>query len=110
MSSKIIELEGLVTCVGTTLFGRTFEPLVTVLTGTFAPWERMLMLPVPGGTVKLTTSPTAWTPRVVAWNTGGPTWAACAGSHAAVGCGAVQGRPSTTFGAGTQALDRAQQV
>ena len=55
MSSKIIEFDGVVTSVGTTLFGRTFEPLVTVLTGTFAPWERMLMLPVPAGTVKLTT-------------------------------------------------------
>src|SRR5438132_5803371 len=98
MSSKSIEFDGVVTSVGSTLFGTTFERLVTVLTGTFAPWERMLMLPVPAGTVKLTTSPTAWTPRVVAWNTGVPTWAACAGSHAVVGCGAVNGCPSTTFG------------
>src|SRR6266852_1251688 len=59
----------------------------------------MLKLPVPAGTVKLTALPTAMTPgAAAAGSTGEPTGAACAGSHAVVGCGLVSAGPTRTVG------------
>ena len=100
MSSKIIALDGVVTRLGTTLFGRTVEaPRVTVLTGTFEPWDRTLQLPVPAGTLKLMTSPTVWTLRVVAGSTGVRGGTTCEALHVAGGArGESTGPPSTTFG------------
>jgi len=60
----------------------------------------MLMLPVPGGTLNWTVSPTTLgAPKVCAGSDGVVTGAACAGSQAVVGAaGAPTVPPTTTFG------------
>jgi Tetratricopeptide repeat len=58
----------------------------------------MLMLPVPGGTAKLTISPTALTPNDCAGSTGVPTGAACAGSHVVGALAGPETPPSARFG------------
>src|SRR5258706_8509638 len=72
---------------------------VTVARGTFEPCERMLMLPVPAGTLNWTVSPTTLgAPKVCAGSDGVVTGAACAGSQAVVGAaGAPPVPPTTTF-------------
>src|SRR5258706_2533900 len=72
---------------------------VTVARGTFEPCERMLMLPVPAGTLNWTVSPTTLgAPKVCAGSDGVVTGAACAGSQAVVGAaGGPPLPPTTTF-------------
>src|SRR2546428_6189972 len=91
-------LDGLVTNVGTTLFGIEFVPNITAASGTFAPCERRLMLPVPRGTSNWTVLPITLVPNVCAGNVGGRTGAACAGSQAVVGPRVLIAAPSTTDG------------
>jgi len=97
-SSKIIPLDGLVSKVGTTLFGIDRVPNVTVCSGTFEPCERMLMLPVPRGTLNWTVSLTTLVPKVWAGTDGVLTGAARAGSQTVVGAGVLIGSPTTTVG------------
>jgi hypothetical protein len=84
-----------VTRVGTTLFGMARVPNVTDGCGTVEPCERMLMLPVPRGTVNWTVSLTTFAPNAWAGSAGVLTGAACAGSQAVVGAAVVIAGPTT---------------
>ena len=110
MSSKSTAPVGLVIRVGTTLFGIKEPPdSVTVDCGTLEPCERMLIPPVPAGTLNWTVLLISFAPKVCACtaSTDDLTGAACAGSHALVGCGLVSFGARTMFGVpgGVQAGD-----
>ena len=101
MSSKSTAPDGLVIRVGTTLFGMADPPdSVTVDCGTLEPCERMLIPPVPAGTLNGTVVLIDFTPKVCACavSTDERTGAACAGSQAVVGWGLVSFGARTMFG------------